>query len=95
MNAIAFRKFESSAMPAIQTPTAPSVPSSGPASATCASFHAFFGICFIPTKAPRNGMKSGAEAGTPWRRSSSTWPISWTKISATRPSPNHQPPSSA
>ena len=30
------------------------------------------GICFIPTTAPRNGMKSGAEAGTAWRRSSKT-----------------------
>ncbi len=40
-------------------------------------------------------MKSGAEAGTPCRRSSSTCPISCTKISPTRPTPNHQPPSSA
>ena len=40
-------------------------------------------------------MNSGADAGTPWRRSSSTCPISWTKISTTSPTPNHQPPSSA
>jgi hypothetical protein len=49
----------------------------------------------MPTTAPMNGMKSGADAGTPWRRSSSTWPISCTKISSTRPRPNHQPPRSA
>ncbi len=46
----------------------------------------------MPITAPMKGMKSGAEARTPCRRSATTCPISWAKIKPTRPTPNHQPP---
>ncbi len=52
------------------------------------------GSPFIPTKAPRNGIKSGAVAGTPCRRSSITWPISCTKIKSTKHAANVQPKNS-
>jgi hypothetical protein len=45
----------------------------------------------MPTTAPRKGMKSGAEAGTPCLRSSSTCPSSWTKMRSTKPTANFQP----
>jgi hypothetical protein len=35
--------------------------------------------------APKNGMKSGAEAFMPWRRISTTWPISCSRIIRTSP----------
>ena len=38
-------------------------------------------------------MKSGALAGTPWRRSSITCPSSWTKIRSTKPIANGSPQS--
>jgi hypothetical protein len=44
---------------------------------------------------PRNGIKSGAVAGTPCRRSSITWPISWTKIKSTKQAAKVQPKKSA
>ena len=36
-------------------------------------------------------LAKSAEAGIPWRRSSSTCPISWTSRSRTKPTPNLQP----
>jgi len=51
--------------------------------------------CRIVTYAPRNGMKVGQDACSPWRRASSQCPISCTKISRTTPIPHCQPPSSA
>ena len=36
-------------------------------------------------------MKSGALAGTPCRRSSITWPSSWTKMRTTKPIANGSP----
>ena len=67
------------------------MPSTGPARPTLASAQAFFGISFMPTNAPRNGMNIGAEAGTPSRRSWITWPISCTIRSSMNPSANRQP----
>ena len=80
---------------AIQQAAAPTDPRIGPASATRASFQASSGSSFIPITAPRNGMKSGALAGTPWRRSSKTCPSSWTKIRSTKPIANGSPQSHA
>ena len=64
-NASATRNSEPVASPAIQHTAAPIEPRIGPASATRASFQASSGSSFIPTTAPRNGMKSGALAGMP------------------------------
>ena len=38
------------------------------------------------------GMKTGADTGSPCRFASSTCPISWTNSNTTSPIPNHQPP---
>jgi hypothetical protein len=59
------RSSDPVASPAIQHAAAPTDPRIGPASATRASFQASSGSSFIPITAPRNGMKSGALAGTP------------------------------
>ena len=91
-NARATRSSEPVTSPAIQNAAAPTEPTIGPASATRASFQASSGSSFIPMTAPRKGMKSGALAGTPWRRSSITCPISWTKIRIDEPDRERQPP---
>src|SRR5206468_2453082 len=49
----------------------------------------------IATNAPTNGMNTGAPAGMPSRRSATAWPISWTKISSTKPAAKAQPHSIA
>src|SRR6266550_55732 len=67
-------------------------PSSGPAIASFASRQALCGISRSVISAPMNGMKSGAETGSPCRFASSTCPISWTNSNTTSPIPNHQPP---
>ena len=46
---------------------------------------------FAHTAAPKNGMKTGALALMPSRRSAITWPISCTKSSRTKPTANFQP----
>src|SRR5919106_77558 len=94
-NASATRSSLSQASPATQKAAAPTEPRIGPASATRASFQASSGSSFIPMTAPRKGMKSGALAGTPCRRSSITWPSSWTKIRTTKPIANGRPQSHA
>ena len=57
----------------------------GPASADAASCTLLAVISFCATKAPNPGMKYGSETFTPWARSTTTCPISWTAISATNP----------
>jgi hypothetical protein len=46
---------------------------------------------FDHTAAPKNGMKTGALAWMPSRRSWMTWPISCTNSSTTKPTANFQP----
>ncbi len=70
--------------------SAPSVPSTGPASPTRASESASLSSA-AKTTAPMNGMNIGALAGTPSRRSWMTWPISCTSSSSTNPAANFQP----
>jgi hypothetical protein len=68
------------------------VPAIGPAIPICACR---IGLCAWERwkmAAPRNGMKIGAVAAIPWRRISTTCPISCTKIIKTRPTANHGPP---
>ena len=90
-NASAMSSSDPFASAATQKTAAPTEPRIGPARATFASFQASSGSCFIPMTAPRKGMKSGALAGTPWRRSSITWPSSCTKMSSTKPIANGRP----
>jgi hypothetical protein len=93
MKASAWTARESVASPYNQTPAAPRDPTSGPASAICASRQAFGGIFFSVIAAPRNGMKTGALTGSPCRLASSTWPISCTKSRMISPIPKTHPPS--
>ena len=79
----------------IRHAAAPIEPRTGPASPTRASASALPPSDFALMRAPRKGMKMGALAGTPSRRSWMTWPISWTKSSATNPTANFQPQSVA
>jgi len=53
--------------------------------ATRASTAASRGWPCMATKAPTKGMNTGAPAGMPSRRSATACPISWTKISRTKP----------
>src|SRR3954451_15511811 len=70
---------------------APIDPRIGPARPTRASASALPPSDFDHTAAPRNGMKTGALAAMPSRRSWITWPISCTNSSSTKPIPNFQP----
>ena len=74
---------------------APIVPRIGPARPTRASASALPPSDFAHTTAPRKGMKTGALASTPSRRSAMTWPISWMKSRTTNPTANLQPQISA
>ena len=47
------------------------------------------------TKAPRNGIMTGSVTGMPMIRATTTWPLSWTRIKSTMPTPNAQPKSCA
>src|SRR6266576_1793540 len=67
-------------------------PSSGPPIASFASRQALCGISLSVISAPMNGMKSGADTGSPCRFASRTCPISCTNSNTTSPIPNHQPP---
>src|SRR5579863_350297 len=90
----AIKNFDPVAFAQKATTTDAAVPNNGPASPERASWKALRGLPFIPTKAPRNGIKSGAVAGTPCRRSSTTWPISCTKIKSTKHAAKVQPKNS-
>src|SRR4051794_17448042 len=70
---------------------APIDPRSGPARPTRASASPLPPGDFRRTDAPRNGMKTGALAAMPSRRSWITWPISCTNSSSTKPIANFQP----
>ena len=48
--------------------------------------------CRMVTYAPKNGMNVGADTCSPWRRASTAWPSSCTRISSTKPKANVQLP---
>ena len=70
------------------------VPAIGPAMPICACRIGDWACDRWKIAAPKNGMKIGAVAAIPWRRISTTWPISWMKIIDTRPTANQGPPHS-
>ena len=90
-NASARKKSLSSPAPIAQQIAAPMVPRTGPARPTRASASALPSRIRPHTTAPMNGMKTGALAGMPSRRSWITCPISWTNSRITKPTANFQP----
>jgi hypothetical protein len=91
VNMSAFQKSSPVSTAGTASTAVPSVPSTGPASPTRASASALPPSDLAATAAPRNGMKTGALASIPSRRSWKTCPSSCTSSSRTNPSANFQP----
>ena len=79
----AMRSCESSAWPAAAVAAAATEPATGPASAMPASSSADDGCLFMAITAPRKGMKTMGEKGTPQARIAAACPHSWKKIKPT------------